>query len=634
LPLQGDCAIIAGDGIRIDGGWHRRFLHPGRPASGRWRAGRASLARILRTTGICSGVATMFGFGNSIKDPLADAKSAARWLAGLPGNDPLATHVEVINELGRIAERTTRRTPATLDAVFFIDAHTDDLRDALTAQYIEHANRSSKIENQLWSAMFDLTQAFLLAYQAFARDIAEHSQSTKWQALLVELTGRQVVHLRRDAKTRLYRFEQWIPAKWAELHALFTLACSRQFERQSLTLVAGGESTTIEQEFLQALVLQLMNSGNLNPRHLEWVCEQLNEWCQALRLTLEPSSATSFFVDLASRDGLRRRNPAPLEGRVLFLDTRPLHAILMQSVMMIEQKIRHQPLSDRTPRRSEQLGLVNKLAAQVDPEFRPFARRGERTTTVGAVDAIVGFTRIAAFLREEERDPIPRLDPGKSFDGTMELAVFGRLRNEDDRRVEFARQRLAKYAPAGGPWEVKDVSQTGFRLVAPMSVANAITLGTLAAIRSQGQALWTLGIVRRMRRLTTDRAEIGLQVIAIAITGVDMVEHRRSARDSYSIDGEPSTVSGRTFQGLFLAMRKRAGENTVQSVIVPAVEYQPTKRFKVVTAQSIHPIRFGRLIEQMSDWVWTTIEPVGIDASDRPFTGDATIPGKNAASAA
>ncbi|MEO6928483.1 MAG: hypothetical protein ABI190_04895 [Casimicrobiaceae bacterium] len=577
----------------------------------------------------------MFGFGKLSREPLADAKSAERWLATFPGNDPLAIHVELLNELGRIAERATKRTPAMLEAVFSVDANTDGLRNALTAQYIEHASRSSKIENQLWSAMFDMTQAFLLAYQAFSRDVADHAQNSKWQTPLVELIARQVVHLRLDAKTRLYRFEQWIPAKWAELHALFTLACSRQFERQSLTLTPGGEATTIEQEYLQTLMLQLVNAGNLNPRHLQWVCEQLQEWCSSLRLTLEPSSSTSFFVDLAARDGLRRRTPAPLEGRVLFLDTRPLHAILMQNVMAVEQKVRHQPLSDRTPRRTEQLNLLHKLAAQVDPEFKPFARRGERTSAGGAVDAIVGFARIAAYLREEERDPIPRLDAGNSFDGTMELAVFGRLRNEDDRRVEFARQRLAKYAPTGGPWEVKDVSQTGFRLMAPMSVANAITLGTLAAIRSHGQPLWTLGIVRRMRRLTTERAEIGLQVIAIAITGVDMVEHRRGASDGYSIDGQPTTANGRTFQGLFLAMRKREGEHTVQSVIVPAVEYQPTKRFQVVTASSIHPIRFGRLIEQMSDWVWTTIEPVGIDASDRPFTGDATtISGNNAASAA
>jgi hypothetical protein len=402
-----------------------------------------------------------------------------------------------------------------------------------------------------------------------------------------------------------------------------------------VTLSPGGQSTTLEQEYLQALMLQLMYAGNLTPRHLDWVCEQLTEWCTSLRLTLEPSSMTSFYIDLASREGLRRRAPAPPEGRVLFLDTRPLHAILKQNVMVVEQKIRQQPLSERTPRRTEQLGLLNKLAAQVDPEFKPFARRGERSAAVGTVDAIVGFARIAAFLREEERDPVPQLDAGKSYDGSMEIAVFGRMRNEPDRRVQMARQRLAKYAPPGGPWDVKDASQTGFRLAAPMSVADAITLGTLAAIRAHGQTLWTLGIVRRMRRLTTERAEIGLQVIAMAITGVDMIEHRRRGPDDYSIDGEPSTISGRTFQGLFLAMRKRAGESAVQSVIVPAIEYQPTKRFKVVTANSIHPIRFGRLIEQMTDWVWTTIEPVGIDAGDRPFAeGATTVTGTPKTSAA
>jgi hypothetical protein len=121
-----------------------------------------------------------------------------------------------------------------LEAVFRADTLAQPLREALTAQYIEHASRSSRIEHQLWSALFDLTQAFLLAYQAFATDVAEHGQSGKWQALLPALLARQVVHLGLEAKIRLYRYEQWIPAKWAELHGLFSLACSRKIERQTL----------------------------------------------------------------------------------------------------------------------------------------------------------------------------------------------------------------------------------------------------------------------------------------------------------------------------------------------------------------------------------------------------------------
>src|SRR5438105_2083723 len=110
------------------------------------------------------GARSMLGFGKPTRDPLADGKTVARWLASFPAGDPLAVHGEVLAELARIAERHARRTPQRLEAIFELDAHTEALRAALTAQYIEHANRSSKIEHQLWSALFDLTQAFLLAY--------------------------------------------------------------------------------------------------------------------------------------------------------------------------------------------------------------------------------------------------------------------------------------------------------------------------------------------------------------------------------------------------------------------------------------------------------------------------------------
>jgi hypothetical protein len=557
----------------------------------------------------------MFGFSKAIRDPLADVKSADRWLASFPTNDPLAVHSEVLAELGRIAEPAAKRSPQRLEAVFYLDDQCANLRKQLTVQYIEHATRSSKIEHQLWSALFDLTQAFLVTYYAFAREVSHHAQSAKWQQLLPDLLCRQIVHMGLDAKVRLYRYEQWIPAKWAELHGLFSLACSRQIERTPLTTSLHSSATTIEHEYLVALLLQLMNAGNMTARHLEWVAGELDEWCSPLRLSLEPSSVTSFYIDLGARDGLRRRTPAPLEGRVLFLDTRPLHSLLMQNVVMLEQKIRGQPLSDRTPKRSEQLGLLTKLASQVDPEFKPFARRGERMAAAGTVDAIVGFAKISGYLREEEHSPMPYAEHGKSFGGTMELAVFGRMRNETDRRIELSRRRFAAFAAPGGPWEVKDVSQTGFRLLAPMSVANMVTLGTLAALRPHGQTLWTLGIVRRMKRMTADRAEIGLQVIANTLVGVDLVEQRKNAEDDYSVDGEATTINGRTFHALYLALRKREPESAVQSLIVPAAEYQPGKRLKLMTAKATNPIRFGRLLEQQPDWVWATIEAVDMTGS-------------------
>src|SRR5437870_116836 len=204
----------------------------------------------------------MFRFGNSSKDPLADPRAADRWLRTLPAGDPLAIHGALLVAIGRLTESDARRTPARLAAVFLVDAYADDLRATLTAQYLEHSNRSSQIENQLWQALFGLTQRFLLCYRVFTQAIS-HPQDKKWQTLLPELIARQIIHHGREAKIRLYRYEQWIPGKWAELHALFQMACSAQNERKALGLGPGGGLTTIEQEYLRVLVLQLMNAGNL-----------------------------------------------------------------------------------------------------------------------------------------------------------------------------------------------------------------------------------------------------------------------------------------------------------------------------------------------------------------------------------
>jgi len=555
----------------------------------------------------------MFGFGKTTKDPLSDGKTVERWLAGFPANDPLALHGSMLGELGRATERDAKRTPVRLEAIFRADLHTEPLRKSLTAQYLEHGSRSTKVENQLWQALFDLTQGFLLCYQAFAQEVSAHAQSNKWQALLPQLIARQIIHQGLDAKIRLFRYEQWIPAKWTDLHALFQMACSAQLERQPLAVLPEGGVTTIEQEYLRVLVLQLMNSGNLTPRHLEWVAEQLPEWCAPLRLNIEASSATTFYVDLSARAGLKRRTPQPLEGRVLFLDTRPLHAMLMQNIVMLEHKVRGNPLSDRTPRRADQLNLLQKLASQVDPEFKPFARRGERTTADGTVDAIIGFAKISGFLRDEEMTAsiIDRKRGPSTFGDTIEIATFGRMRGEAARVADMTQRRLANYAAPGGSWEVRDVSQTGFRLVAPMSMINVVTLGTLAAIRPrvQNDGRWTVGIVRRMKRLTTERAEIGLQVIANNLIAVELAEIKRGEAD-YSVDGEPPTVASRRFNGLFLSLKKRDGEQAVQTLVVPPGDYQAGKRLHMSFGQSSQRIAFGRLLEQHPDWVWATVEPL------------------------
>jgi cyclic-di-GMP-binding protein len=551
----------------------------------------------------------MFGFLRSRKDPLADARSAERWCAAPVATDPLSRKQELTDELARITAPTAKLTPRRLGALFVMDAHAEQLFRALTAQYVEHANRSAKIERQLWTALFDLSQAFQTAFRSFEQVALENEHSGRWQQLLPELVCRQIVHLGRDAKARLYRYESWIPGKWAELHQLFALAAARQFERSSVQLVADRPPTTIEHQYLMTVVLQLIDTGNLTARQLEHVWSELDGWCASLRLSLEPKVVTSFFVDLASREGLKRRATGALEGSVLFVDTQPLHAVLIHQQLSLEQAIRTKPRSDETRRVSDQLCLLRRFAAKVDPELRLLARHGDRAIADGNVDAIIGLTKIAGYMREEDRDPDFQHNSGKSFGSTLELAVFGRIRNDNDRRIELARHRLSQYVAAGGPWEIKDVSLTGFRLMAPMKAASDLPIGTLVAIRPQTGSQWTLGIVRRMRRHTSERTEIGLEIVASTLIGVDLIEQRRNLDADYLVDGEDGIINGRSFVALFLTLKKGDSGQGVKSLIMPAGEYQPSKRLTLVTSKSIYRVVLGGPIEQQGEWVWTAVEP-------------------------
>src|SRR5438094_8840739 len=139
----------------------------------------------------------MFGFLKSRKDPLADARSAERWFAAPVATDPLSRKQELIEELARITAPTAKLTPRRLGALFVVDAHAEQLFRALTAQYVEHANRRAKIERQLWTALFDLSQAFQAAFRSYEQVPRENEHSGRWQQMLPEPRCRHVLALVR-----------------------------------------------------------------------------------------------------------------------------------------------------------------------------------------------------------------------------------------------------------------------------------------------------------------------------------------------------------------------------------------------------------------------------------------------------
>ena len=228
---------------------------------------------------------------------------------------------------------------------------------------------------------------------------------------------------------------------------------------------------------------------------------------------------------------------------MLFVDTRPLHALLLQNRAELEQAVKSDPRSEKTPQQREQLELFVKLASR---STRSSSR--SRAAASGCPRAAPSTRSSAsptsrASSRDDKHAPTAEFNSGRSFANTMDLAVFGRTRTEPDNAWTKSRAGASpRSRRPGGPWEMKDMSVSGFRLHAPMSVATEVTLSMLVAIRRRGEDAWVLGIVRRMRRLSADNAEIGLQLIANALASAELVEQRKARDGDYSVDGDPAAA--------------------------------------------------------------------------------------------
>ena len=299
--------------------------------------------------------------------------------------------------------------------------------------------------------------------------------------------------------------------------------------------------------------------------------------------------------------------PAPLEGRVLFLDTRPLHAVLMQNVIMLEQKIKGQPLSERTPRRSEQLGLVDQARVAGRPGVQavraPRRAHGRRRAPSTRSSASPRSPRSCA-RRSATRFRCSSRQELRRHDGAR--GVRAHAQRDATAASSMARRRLAAFAAPGGPWEVKDVSadrlpparaderrqcrHAGHAGGDPPARPDAVDAGHRPPDEAADHR-------PRRDRTAGDRQHAGRRRPGRAAQARATPTTRSTA--------STTTINGRTFQGLFLALRKRDGEPPVQSLIVPAVEYQPPSASSCMTAKSIAPDPLGRLLEQQPDWVWT-----------------------------
>jgi hypothetical protein len=545
-------------------------------------------------------------------DPLQNAKSASAWLRQLPALDVIGRQQHVIRVLDTMRKGQYAFDLNRVGAIEFVDAALGADRRQLIKQYIENAESSPKLADRIWQALWEMSQAFTLVYQTALETALSQVANARWKSTLPLLFVRLVHFHGTDAKLRVFKYERWIPAKWMELHQVYLRSCEMSCDRQPMALPAAGpgaQSWSVEQEYLYVLLVHQLNTGNLGAAEVDWASSQLRAWSRRLALEQIPKSVEGFYVDLAGRSGLVRRDGNDRGSVLRYLDT----TILAEAMERAVSALRDAEATDQGPIAAinqQRLAVLRKIQPALSPSLLSDLRRDPRTTVAISARVRIGLSRICQDLAARAAGETPA-----DSSGTEQIEVFpvaGAPRARRKPLVEDDSLAASLSSWSDPMWEVKDRSVAGLRIAATGGIGQSLTLGALVAVRQSDVDAWLLGVVRRLNKVSNEEVEAGVNIIAERMVSVTLsAKHRPNEDMGYVIDGLDLSTLGERFEGLYLPPPSRPDKPlAMKTLIIPSSEYVEGRNVILTTANSVYTVALKHLVEQRPDWSWATIQIV------------------------
>jgi len=564
----------------------------------------------------------MFGFtasvGSDFVDPLQSVAAVDDFWRILPRLDPIRAQRKVSDALvdfGHGEDPNVER----LRALLLMDRRSRNLADVLLVNYTSRTAPTQVVERRHWQAARELAQDFAKAYGQILRQL-EHDVLPRAARDFTPLFLLRLFH-HRQVDLLLAPLDNRPPDTgiWTQLHEAYQYAHSqrllevRQEIRRSHELAAVG--TTIEQEYVHLLLLDLMNAGHFSPYDAFWVHQWLPGGCQGLALTSlrgTGGNATGdhFVVDLDSSEGLVRA-VAPGALRCLYLDPALLLARIDGEVAARRDGI-HDGGGPTTIGRGNGVKVLKKLRGVFSPKPPRVDRRGERKPIALVVQAVVGLSNIARMLRNEQRRTA-LLDPSVTPEvEEITITVKGVVVVEKP-AVAGAEGELTISAPNSPPtavpllvWEIRDRSDSGCRLHGKAVTMTDITPGTLIAIREHEMAPWVLVVVRRRGKVVADNMDLGVEFIGkdprrVVATLID---------ETAPPDAEAAQRHKRRFAVLFLPASTRQPVLPFKTLIVPAGEFEENRSVTLRAGGARHTLRLKQPIEEQGEFSWVPFEVV------------------------
>jgi hypothetical protein len=563
----------------------------------------------------------LFGFltqnGGNDADPLANRGTAEQFASSLPLDDPIKTLKALSKALSTLTNNPAPDVEQ-LGVLLTLDLRTERLCEQLLHNSVERGLRSWPPENTVWQALLELASAFGRAYAHFLRQAHEKPANRAWLESAPRVLIQFFRHWQVENLLSVFRYEQLAPARWRELHEAYLFGRSLRLSKASSSIGLDKRNRaaegTIEREYLQILLLQLMNNGEFTPREVFWARWRIAGWATEVSLKSDDEDDRlrlrdeRFVVDLVSTAGLQRPPIKPSET-LLYLDLRPILESIDEEIRSLRDS---GGIEDGTTPELQPVlrSLLPKLKTLFSSQPIRMAWRGEREPSeLTTADVVSGLASIVRTLHDEWRETQAMARPPMPFVEEITITDVGGSWREaadverNDPKAITLPARAAS-SPTEPAWRIKNRSESGTLLKGRIDDPYRVIPGSLIAFHGCSDGRWTIAVVRRLKRIMRSNVEIGVEHIGHNPQGVTI--STELDRDC-SAAGSTKDLRER-FSALLLRGSAQYPTVPIKTLLLPAREFKPGRQLILLSTSMSYTLRLKEPLEPQADFVWTAFE--------------------------
>jgi hypothetical protein len=424
-------------------------------------------------------------------------------------------------------------------------------------------------------------------FQRFLRTRESWATNAETREEAVRVAGLALDAIHGLTKWGLFVGEPTRGAPWRQLHALYGLAEADGTARTPFVLHASQPAfrPTAQSLYLRALVLDLLNSGNLSRVQTEIGDGWFSSWCQDYALDSEYQPGRHhFYVDLDAPSGMRVLRAEPQGGAVRFVRADAIKSQIEE----VQEGLRHGKLfagygAGALFPVEEHVALLASLEKLYQSVLSGNEARVEERTHFEdrEVDVVCGAALVMRKLQEGPRAKSASTTGAQALSETIELTPSG---------LSLVAHEGFAAAPAGDDpdlqrWRVHDLSSRGFGLLVDHAVAEALAVTGLIALANQETGGWILGNIVR-KRPSRVRGEV--------LVGIEVLSYRPIAVQLAPAGAEPLAA-------LYLPGSDTSGKH--DSLVISASHFDSGRAFAIRAPEGEYRIKLNRIIRKGADWI-------------------------------